>query len=113
MVSNNGREDAYERSVDTSSTEERVTAEQATRRGMFNEGGQKDGRVNKHRNNCRDNRVKLVAKKRQDAASLPTTVRRRSQRGSRTIEQHPNMWDNIEKGMIDSQTDREASIESL
>ena len=61
--SNNGRVDAYERSGGTSSTEERVTAEQATRRGMVNEGQQKDGRVNKHRNNGRDNRDKLVAKK--------------------------------------------------
>ena len=110
---NNGREDAWERSGVTNSTEERVTAERASRHGVVNVGRLKDARVNNHRNIGRDNRDKLVAKKRQDAASPPTTVRRRSLRGSRTITQHPNMWDNIEKGIIDSQTDGEASDESL
>ena len=113
MESDNGREDAWERSGVTSSTEERVTAERANKRGMFNEGQHKDTRVNKHRNNGRGNRAKLVTKKRQDAAFPPTTGRRRSQRGSRTIEQHPKMWENIQKGMIDFQTDGEASVESL
>ena len=94
--SNNGRVDAYERSGGTSFAEERVTAEQATRCGIVNEGRQKDGRVNKHRNSGRDDRDKLVAKKRKDAASPPTTGLRRSLRGSRTIAQNPKMWDNIE-----------------
>ena len=111
--SNNGRMDAWERSGGAGSTEERAIADRATRRGIFNEGRQKDGRVNKHKNSGRDNRDKLVAKKRQDAASLPTTGLRRSLRGSRTIAQNPKMWDDIAKGKIDSQTDEEASIESL
>ena len=111
--SNNGRLDAWERSGGAGSTEERAIADRATRHGIVNEGRQKDGRVNKHKNSGRDNRDKLVAKKRQDAASPPTTGLRRSSRGSRTIAQNPKMWDDIAKGKIDSQTDEEASIESL
>ena len=95
--SNNGHVDAYERSGGTSSAEDWAIAEQATRRGMFNEGRQKDGRVNKHKNSGRDNRDKLVAKKRQDAASPPTTGLPRSQRGSRTIEQDKEEQERGEK----------------
>ena len=117
MGSNNGREDAWERSGGTSSTEERVTAERANRRGMFNEGQHKDTRVNKQRNNGRNNRDLLVAKRRQEGASPPTTGRRRSLRGSRTIAQTPAMWDNIAKNphmfeALDPQTDGEAAMEN-
>ena len=115
--SNDGREDAWKRSGGPSSTEERVTAERANRRGMFNKGQHKDTRVNKQRNNGRNNRDLLVAKRRQEGASPPTTGRRRSLRGSRTIAQTPAMWENIAKNphmfeALDPQTDGEAAMEN-
>ena len=44
--------------------------------------------------------------------SPPISRRCHSLQGSRTIEQTPNIWSNIEKGMIDFQTGVEAGIEN-
>ena len=116
--SNTGREDVYERSGHTNSTEERNKAERENRCGTFNEGQRKDTRVNNQRNNGRNNRDLLVARRRKQGNSrTPATLgTRRSLRGTRTIGQSPNMWDDIEKGAIvppESQTDEEATIASM
>ena len=84
---------------------------------MFNKGQHKNARVNDQKNIGRNKRDLLHFKRRQNTTSPPTTGPRRSLRGSRTIAQTPNMWDNIKQNphlfdALDIQNDEERRMEN-